>query len=69
MNRKAYILMGSGLLMMIAGWLIIFLQVLRVLEPSFFASFFGYGLSLLGFVIGLGGVVRFFQFRRRSRER
>ena len=69
MNRKAYILMGSGLAMMIAGWLIIFLQVLRVLEPSFFASFFGYGISFLGFAIGLGGVVRFFQFRRRSRER
>ena len=69
MNRKAYILMGSGLLMMVVGWLILFLQVLRVFEPSFFASFFGYGLSFLGFVIGLGGVVRFFQFRRRSRER
>ena len=61
--------MGTGVGMMILGWLILFLQVLRVIEPSFFASFFGYGISFTGFAVGLGGVVRIFQVRKRRRER
>ncbi len=69
MNKKAFILMGTGVGMMILGWLILFLQVLRAIEPGFFASFFGYGVSFTGFVVGLGGVVRFFQVRKRERER
>ena len=69
MNRKAYILMGTGLGMMLLGWLMIFLQVIHVLEASFLGSFMGWGVSFLGFLFGLGGVVRFFQVRKRSRER
>ena len=69
MNRKAYILMGTGLAMMLLGWLAIFLQVVDVLRPSFMGSFLGWGVSFLGFLVGLGGVVRFFQVRKRSRER
>ena len=69
MNRKAYILMGTGLGLMILGWLLLFFQVIRVTNPSFFASFFGWGISFLGFLFGLGGVVRFFQVRKRNRER
>lgn len=61
--------MGSGLAMMVIGWLILFFQVLRVMEPTFFASFLGYGLSFAGFIVGLGGVVRFFQIRKSRRLR
>ena len=65
MNRKAWALMGVGITMMVIGWLMLFLQVLRVFEPTIATSFFAYGLSFAGFVVGLGGVVRFFQIKRR----
>lgn len=69
MNRKAYILMATGLGLMILGWLLLFFQVIHVTNPSFFASFFGWGISFLGFLVGLGGVVRFFQVKKTRRDR
>jgi hypothetical protein len=37
---------------------LIFLMVIRVLEPSFFLSFLGYALSLVGLIMGLTGIAR-----------
>ena len=66
MNRKAIILMAVGLAALVIGWLIIFFLVIRLIELTFFAAFFGYGLSFGGFIIGLGGIVHFFQFKKRQ---
>lgn len=50
------ILIGSGLV--IAGWVLPFLMVLRVLEPSFPLVFFSYAALLCGMGLGLVGAVQ-----------
>jgi hypothetical protein len=47
-----------GFLLLCAGVMVIFLMVIRVLELSFFLSFLGYALSLVGLILGLAGVAR-----------
>lgn len=64
MNRKAVILLVTGAGMLVLGWLVLCAQVMRLLQPSFFASFFGYGLSFLGLLVGLGGVIHLIQVRK-----
>ena len=65
MNRKAIILMSTGFGALVVGWLIIFFLVIRLIELSFAAAFIGYGLSFSGFVLGIAGIVYFFQFKKR----
>jgi hypothetical protein len=36
-----------------------FLMVIRLLEPSFALSFFSYGASLVGLVMGLIGIAQY----------
>lgn len=45
--------------LLLAGAILPFLMVIRVLEPSFGLSFFSYGASLVGLVMGLIGVARY----------
>jgi hypothetical protein len=47
-----------GFVLLCAGAASIFLMVIRLLEPSFFVSFLGYALSLVGLIVGLVGVAR-----------
>lgn len=42
---------GSGLVM--AGWSLVFLMVIKIIPTSFFLSFFAYGIFLVGFTIGM----------------
>jgi hypothetical protein len=58
MQFAPWSLMVLGFVLLCAGVVSIFLMVIRVLEPSFFLSFLGYALSLLGMIVGLVGAVR-----------
>jgi hypothetical protein len=58
MRLNPWSLIMLGFVLLCAGVVSIFLMVIRVLEPSFFLSFLGYALSLLGLVLGLVGVAR-----------
>jgi hypothetical protein len=45
--------------LLLAGALLPFLMVIRVLEPSFALSFFSYALSLVGLITGLIGAAHY----------
>lgn len=44
--------------LVVAGFVLVFLMVLRVLDPSFALSFLAYAASLLGLLLGLVAVAR-----------
>jgi hypothetical protein len=62
--RNPLALMALGSALMIAGFLVIFLMVLRVLQPGFTLSFLAYGASFLGLLLGIVGVVEHAGSRR-----
>ena len=45
--------------LLLAGAVLPFLMVLRVIEPSFAWSFFSYGASVVGVVTGLIGIAQY----------
>lgn len=45
--------------LLLAGAILPFLMVIRVIEPSFVLSFFSYGASLVGLVTGLIGIAQY----------
>jgi hypothetical protein len=55
-----------GVILLVLGWAIPFLMVLRVLQPSFFLSFFSWGASVGGLFLGSVGVVMYMRkFRKK----
>lgn len=50
--------------LLLAGALLPFLMVIRVLEPSLALSFFSYGASIAGLVTGLLGITYYGRTRR-----
>ena len=47
----------AALVMLAIGWVLLFLQVLRVLPYGLGTSFFAYSVMVLGLLAGLVGVV------------
>ena len=45
----------TGFVLVVLGWVLPFLMMLRVLEPSFFLSFLSYGASITGLLLGIIG--------------
>ena len=41
-----------GLVLIVAGWLLVFAMVINLIKETFFLSFIGYALGLSGFFIG-----------------
>ena len=68
MNRIPVLLMLIGLALMLAGVFLLMLLVMGTITNSYFMSFFSYGLSLVGFILGLAGVLRFYQDRKRREQ-
>lgn len=65
MNRARSVkLIGLGLGLMLGGWVLLFVMVLRLLEPSLLLSFLSYGASLAGLMFGLLGVIEVWRPRR-----
>lgn len=50
-----------GFVMLLVGFLLIFGMVLRVVEAGFLLGFGAYGLSFLGLLIGLAGILSYQQ--------
>jgi hypothetical protein len=48
-----------GILMMLAGVILPFLMVTKVLESTFFLNFFSYISSVIGMLIGIIGVATY----------
>lgn len=48
-------MIGFGFLLVLAGCLLPFAMVLKLVEPSFFLCFFSFGASVGGLLIGMFG--------------
>ncbi|MDQ7793107.1 MAG: hypothetical protein RDU89_01650 [bacterium] len=53
-------------ILILAGWLLPFLMVLKLLTPSFTLSFLSYASLLAGMMTGLVGVLQLGRLRRRE---
>lgn len=62
-------LIAVGSCLVLAGWVVPFLMVLRVLEASFALLFLGYAALLSGMVVGLVGAVQYRLSRGEDGER
>lgn len=50
-------MLQAALLLLVAGWVILLLQVVHVLPASLFISFLAHGFSFVGVLVGLIGIV------------
>jgi uncharacterized membrane protein YqjE len=65
MNRvdpRSYILLGFVLVLL--GFVLPFLMVLRIVESSFFLNFLSYGASVAGLLLGLIGAAWYIRMNR-----
>jgi hypothetical protein len=54
------LMIGLGFLLVLAGCLIPFAMVLKMVEPSFFLCFFSFAASVGGLILGMcGAALRF----------
>lgn len=54
-------LMALGFVMLLVSFLVIFGMVLKLIEAGFLVSFAAYGLSFLGLLVGLAGILGYGQ--------
>jgi hypothetical protein len=64
--RNPSLLILLGLFLMLAGVVLPFMMILRVLPTSYFLSFFSWGSSVTGLALGMVGVA---YHVRRGRNR
>lgn len=46
----------TGFLLVMGGWLLVFLMVIRIISPDMLLSLFAYAISLVGLVLGFYGL-------------
>jgi hypothetical protein len=63
---RSYRLLLIGFFMVLAGVILPFLMVLRILESTFFLNFFSYTLSTLGVFLGIIGTAMYVRENRRK---
>lgn len=51
-------LIAFGFALLLLGFLVIFLMVLRLIQPSFPWSFLAYAISFTGLLLGLVGAIQ-----------
>ncbi|MFZ5911815.1 MAG: hypothetical protein ACOYYU_17540 [Chloroflexota bacterium] len=62
-NPRALLFLALGLLLF--GWLMPFLMVLRLLESTFFLNFLSWGASVSGFYLGIVAVAGLVRKRKK----
>ncbi|MFZ5821323.1 MAG: hypothetical protein ACOYYJ_15615 [Chloroflexota bacterium] len=62
-NPRALLFLALGLLLF--GWLMPFLMVLRLLESTFFLNFLSWGASISGFYLGIVAVAGLVRKRKK----
>ena len=67
LSSRAIILIGFILVLL--GFLLPFLMLLKVLESTFFLNFFSFIASLLGLFLGIMGAAQMTVEARRSRDK
>jgi len=61
-------LMVIGFVLLVIGFILPFLMVLRILEPALLLGFIAYLSSLLGLVLGVIGIVMFGGAHRHHKD-
>jgi membrane associated rhomboid family serine protease len=57
-------LMVTGFILLLSGFFVPFLMMIKVLEPSFLLMFFGYTASVGGLIMGVVGSALFVRERQ-----
>lgn len=65
MNNKSIKSMIVGGVMLVVGWLILMAAVIDVIPRYIWLSFTAYALTLVGFVIGIIGVLSYIKQARK----
>jgi len=65
--RGEYIIL-IGFVMVVAGAVLPFLMVMRILPSTIFLNFFSYGASVMGLFLGLIGCAYFVRYRRSKNK-
>lgn len=60
--------MAVGVALMLVAWTVLVLQVLNVFPKSFVLSISAFSMSLVGFTMGMGGLVQVIRVSKRKRE-
>jgi uncharacterized membrane protein len=55
-----------GFVLVVLGFVLPFLMVLRVIQPNFLLSFFSYAASVVGMFLGFIGAASYVQENRRN---
>ena len=63
---RSYRILVIGFLMVLAGVILPFLMVLKILESTFFLNFFSYAISTLGLFLGIIGTALYVRENRRK---
>jgi hypothetical protein len=61
------VLLGAGVILLITGWVLPLLMIMRVLESTFPLNFFSYIASFMGLMLGIVGTI-FFAVGRKKRR-
>lgn len=56
--------LGAGVALLVGGWSVVFLMVLRELPPDFTLALVAYGVSVVGFGLGVVGAALWARSRR-----
>ncbi len=56
----------TGMALIICGWLIILGQVLRVIPSNLYLSLLAHGISFVGMIVGLIGIVQWSGWMRKD---
>jgi len=62
-------LIAVGASMLIAGWLIAFLTVIRLIEENFYLLMAAYAINLAGLFLGMYGVSSYIYIERQKRRK
>ncbi len=66
-NRRPILLIVIGFLLVLTGWVLPFLMLLKVIPSTFFLNFFAYTVGLAGLMLGIIGSAMIFRGRRRPK--
>ena len=64
MMNNPRLLLSLGLVLMITGWIIPLLIVMRVIPSTFFLNFISWGASISGLFLGFIGVATWTKMRK-----
>jgi hypothetical protein len=63
---RAFRVILIGFLLVLIGFVVPLLMVIRLIEPGFLLGFASYGASVVGLILGLFGAVEIYMRRKKA---